>query len=108
MSVYVADLPKEAALGLVGWCPTCGNRCSSWCRFCAAPREGEAYARGYFMANYVPPRRDGDVWFRPFGLNPYDLFTENYERWNGGYAACISDFGEDRRFASAISIEARA
>lgn len=42
-------------------------------------------AEGASAAVAHPPKRNGLLWTRPFGLNPYELFSAEYNAWNDGY-----------------------
>lgn len=51
------------------------------------PNTSVAYRRGRIMAHCIPATRKTATKFsRPYGLNPYDLDTDEYEHWQYGYA----------------------
>jgi hypothetical protein len=51
------------------------------------PTDSVAYRRGQIMAHYIAYRVDdgGALAFRPLGINPYPLWSCDYEDWNRGY-----------------------
>lgn len=45
-----------------------------------------AYLEGRDACNSTPPKRRGlGIYARPFGLNPYELFSLEYHQWDEGY-----------------------
>lgn len=44
-----------------------------------------AHVAGRLAAHEHPPRVENGRGFRPFGINPEELWSEEYYYWNDGY-----------------------
>lgn len=59
----------------------------------------EAREAGRAACREVPPRQNGLLMTRPLGLNPCDLWTDEHDAWDDGYAEEAA--AQARRYAEA-------